>query len=151
MEEPGAHLRIQHALLELFARKSSRREYLEEVIKLLSEWGDCACGIRVERWMEVEEEEIPDSLKIVIYRVLQEALNNVAKHSRADRVFLSLKTSSEGIELAVEDKGDGFDPDNCGAGLGLGSMRERVELSGGRFHMESTIGKGTVIRAAWSV
>jgi len=99
--------------------------------------------------MDGEEEEIPDGLKIVIYRVLQEALNNVAKHSRADRVFLSLKTSSEGIELAVEDKGDGFDPDNCGAGLGLGSMRERVELSGGRFFMESTGGKGTVVRAAW--
>jgi signal transduction histidine kinase len=125
---------------------------LEEVINLLGELGDCACGgIRVERWMDVEEEEIPDSLKIVIYRVLQEALNNGAKHSRADRVILSLKTSSEGIELAVEDKGDGLDPDNCRVGLGLGSMRERVELSGGRFHMESTIGKGTVIRAAWSV
>jgi signal transduction histidine kinase len=82
LEEPGAHLRIQHALLELFARKSSRREYLEEVVKLLGEWGDCACGgIRVERWMDVEEEEIPDSLKIVIYRVLQEALNNVGTGS----------------------------------------------------------------------
>ena len=101
--------------------------------------------------MDGEEEEIPDGLKIVIYRVLQEAPNNVAKHSRADRVFVSLKTSSEGIELGVEDKGDGFDPDNCRVGLGLGSMRERVELSGGRFHMESTIGKGTVIRALWPV
>ena len=48
MEEPGAHLHIQHSLLELFARKSSRREYLGEVVKLLCDWSDCDCGgIRV--------------------------------------------------------------------------------------------------------
>jgi signal transduction histidine kinase len=118
---------------------------------LIREFENIYSGITVERWMDVEEEEIPDSLKIVIYRVLQEALNNVAKHSRADRVFLSLKTSSEGIELAVEDQGVGFDLDNCRVGLGLGSMKERVELSGGRFLMESTQGKGTVIRAVWPI
>lgn len=85
----------------------------------------------------------------MIYRVLQEALNNVAKHSQAKSVLVSLRKLRSAMELAIDDKGIGFDLENARAGLGLASMRERVELSGGMFSLESAQGKGTVIRAIW--
>jgi len=80
---------------------------------------------------------------------MQEAMNNVAKHSKADLARLILRKMVDKIELSVEDNGAGFDPENTKQGLGLTSMRERAELSGGTFEIESTVGKGTTIRASW--
>ena len=94
-------------------------------------------------------------MKTTIYRVLQEALNNVAKHSEADQVELSLGKKSDRISLAVMDNGRGFDLENTISlkpsqrGFGLASMRERAQLSGGRFDILSEIGKGTTIRVVW--
>ena len=109
----------------------------------------------IQQKIEIREEEIPDPLKIVIFRIMQEALNNVAKHGRADLVRISLRKSSESIELAIEDNGAGFDLSYVSngverdRGMGLASMRERAELSGGSFSIESKKGKGTIIRAKW--
>lgn len=95
---------------------------------------------------------MPKILKIVIFRVLQEALNNVAKHSRADRVGVSLTREDQVIRLEIGDNGQGFDLSEKYSitgqkGLGLGSMKERVELSGGTFEILSAPGKGTLLRA----
>ena len=106
--------------------------------------------ISVEKQISVEENEIPDSLRTVLFRVMQEAMNNVAKHSKADLVRLSLRKMKDRIELSIEDNGVGFDQESIKQGLGLTSMRERTELSGGTFEIESTIGKGTVIRVSWT-
>ena len=98
---------------------------------------------------------MPDALKTVIYRVLQEGLNNVAKHSEADLVLLSLRKRNKRIEMAIEDNGLGFDLDevlsveNSRRGLGLASMKERTELSGGSFAIHSVKGTGSTIRASW--
>jgi len=100
---------------------------------------------------------VPDPLKTVIYRVLQEALNNVAKHSKADLVRLSLRKTEETVELAIEDNGVSFDVreaftvESARRGLGLSSMKERTELSGGSFGIESVKGAGTIVRALWPV
>jgi signal transduction histidine kinase len=101
--------------------------------------------------MEVGERDIPDSLKVVIYRVLQEALNNFAKHGKGDRIELSLSKSDNILTLRIQDNGQGFDVEKVQKGLGLESMRERVELSGGEFQIESAIGQGTTIRAIWRI
>ncbi len=111
--------------------------------------------ISVEKKFEIDEKEVPDSLKIVIFRILQEAMNNVAKHSTGDLVHLCLLKNEGKIELSVEDNGAGFGPDEIssanegGRGLGLVSMRERAQLSEGSFWLESVKGKGTTVRAAW--
>jgi PAS domain S-box-containing protein len=112
-------------------------------------------NIHIKKEIEIEEHEVPDSLKIVIYRVLQEALNNVAKHTKASVALLSLRKASQGIQLVIRDSGQGFDLDEAysrkgtARGLGLDSMRERIELSGGSFTIESHKGAGTVIQAFW--
>ncbi len=114
-------------------------------------------GIRVDQEVTIEESEVPVSLKIVIYRVTQEAMNNSAKHSKANRLRLCLLKMDGRINLMVEDNGQGFDlekvfdSENTNRGLGLTNMRERIELSGGFFEIESAKGKGTVVRGWWPV
>lgn len=98
---------------------------------------------------------MPETLKMVVFRIMQEAFNNAAKYSRADRMELDLANSSDTIKLTIADNGRGFDVDAVQArqtdrnGFGLASMRERVELSGGTFCLHSAPGQGTVIEAVW--
>ncbi len=111
--------------------------------------------IRVRQSIEIEERDVPDFLKTVIFRVLQEGLNNIAKHSKANVVLLFLQKTKQAIYLVIRDNGQGFDlskaqsPSGTTQGLGLKSMRERIELSGGSFAIESAEAKGTAIRASW--
>ena len=97
---------------------------------------------------------MPDSLKTVIFRVLQEAMNNIAKHSEANQVLLALGKTDGAIQLVVRDNGCGFMVEDIlsrkasSRGLGLDGMRERTELAGGSFRIESTA-SGTLIQASW--
>jgi PAS domain S-box-containing protein len=112
-------------------------------------------SVEVKREISVKETEVPEPLKIVIYRVLQEALNNVVKHSGANRVTISLDKKNNTIQLAIEDNGCGFDLDEALSvddfrrGFGLASMRERIDLSGGLFSLETDRGKGTAVKGYW--
>ena len=106
--------------------------------------------ITVQQEIAVSEKDIAEEIKVVIYRVLQEALNNFARHGKGDRVEVALFKSDGTFSLVIRDNGQGFDMEIVPKGLGLVSMRERVELSGGEFQIESTIGQGTTIRAIWS-
>ncbi|HMK65539.1 MAG TPA: response regulator [Thermodesulfobacteriota bacterium] len=111
--------------------------------------------IRVEQELNFEEKDIPDELKIVIFRITQESFNNLAKYSQADLVVLSLNKERDFIELAIRDNGRGFDPKevlsrpNQIGGLGFTSMKERADLSGGSLSIESSEGNGTVVKASW--
>ncbi len=111
--------------------------------------------IRVEQVMDVEESDIHEPHKIVLFRIFQEAFNNIAKHSEADRVEVSLIKRDGRIELLVRDNGKGFDAEvvsrrkKSDSGLGLTSMRERAELSGGSLSVDSSRHQGTTVRASW--
>jgi signal transduction histidine kinase len=113
--------------------------------------------IYIEEQIEVAEDEVPGDLKVVIYRVFQEALNNIAKHSGADRVTLCLRKGSDNLELCVTDNGQGFEMQkvipriDTPGGMGLTSMKERTEFSGGSFEISSTKGEGAGIRATWKL
>jgi PAS domain S-box-containing protein len=115
------------------------------------QFGMVYSSISIEKQLDIREDEVPTPLKVVIYRVLQETLNNIAKHSQADRVYISLWKQDGKIELTIEDNGIGFDPETSRKGLGLVSMKERVEFSGGMLAIESDLGSGTTIRATWTI
>lgn len=105
--------------------------------------------------VDVSEEEIPPAAKTAIYRIVQEATSNVVQHAGARRIRLLIEGRERHVWLTVEDDGSGFDPaefrapDENARGLGLASMRERAEASGGRFHIESLRGRGTKILVTW--
>ena len=121
------------------------------------EFQDVYAGIRIQIAIEIEEKDVPPHLKTAIYRIMQEALNNVAKHSRADLVNLRLRKIVTGLELSIRDNGRGFNLDKTMAlktsrrGFGLASMRERAELSGASFEINSAAGQGTLIRVSWAL
>ncbi|NLG27828.1 MAG: sensor histidine kinase, partial [Chloroflexi bacterium] len=88
----------------------------------------------------------PDT-ELAVYRVVQEALTNVARHAEATRVDVVLTRRDGRVIAIVEDDGAGFDPSGAGDGQGLGlvGMRERAELLGGTLTVESSPGQGTTI------
>ena len=90
---------------------------------------------------------IPDDIALCLYRVVQEGLRNIAVHSQAKSCKIVLHMSGDAICLAVTDDGVGFDPLEIRntPGLGLSSMRERVQLVEGDFAIRSQPGKGTEI------
>jgi PAS domain S-box-containing protein len=153
---------IQEAISEVRRIQKSLRPSLLDDLGILPtirwfcrEFQSAYQGVRIEQHIAVTEEDVPELLKIVIFRILQEALNNIGKHSQADSVSLRLARTSDKIELTIEDNGRGFDPEEILAmkgperGLGLISMKERAELSGGECSIESVEGGGTTVRATW--
>lgn len=94
--------------------------------------------------------EIPGDVALSLYRIAQEALQNVAKHSRAKEAFVELQRNAAGVVLTVTDRGSGFDAEATAphAGLGLVSIKERVRLVHGSLSILSTAGEGTVLQVA---
>jgi signal transduction histidine kinase len=95
--------------------------------------------------------EPPESVRVILYRIAQEALVNVRKHAHATKVEITLEEGDEGYTLQVKDDGVGFEPaalsDPSLSHIGLTSMRERASLAGGWFRIESTNGGGTIAEA----
>ena len=93
--------------------------------------------------------EVPDDVSLTLYRVMQEGLQNVRKHSGATSVEAELSKTSTVLVLRLRDKGKGFDPSTAdsGEGLGLLSMRERLNAVGGALIIQSAPGEGTVVEA----
>ena len=92
-------------------------------------------------------EELPKDVALCLYRIVQEALRNVAKHAMTDVVEVVFSTDPEFAYLEVRDSGRGFDPSEVQGkpGLGLASMEERVRLVGGELTVSSEPEKGTSI------
>jgi len=124
---------------------------------LCREFMEVYTTISIETHFEVPEKLIQDPLKILIYRILQEALNNIAKHSQADTVkaFLQLVDNDNQVALVIEDNGRGFDLKGVQAmdfqnrGIGLKSIKERTVVFGGVLSIQSKLGQGTAIRVSW--
>jgi PAS domain S-box-containing protein len=93
---------------------------------------------------------VPPELKISLYRIAQEALNNVAKHSRARHAAVSLHCSSDAIQLVIKDNGVGFEKGtHSPSSLGMGIMRERARNIGAEISISSSPGLGTQIELQW--
>lgn len=113
--------------------------------------------IKVDCVLEIDESRLSDQLEILIYRVCQEALTNIGKHSRADRATLQLQRSKGQLVLSIIDNGIGIGSgaatgsSSKGWRLGLLNMRERIDLAGGKLEISSPEGKGVRICAYWPV
>jgi len=94
------------------------------------------------------DERLPAEVETTLYRMVQEALTNVAKHADATSISILLTRTASSVRLVVEDDGAGFEPGGArDGGLGLPGMRERVALLDGRLRIESAHGKGTTLVA----
>jgi len=145
----GALAEMRTLLLEL--RPSALVE--AELGDLLRQLAESITGrARVPVTVEVEGEcSLPPEVKVAMYRVAQEALNNVAKHAGASQATVNLHCQPRQVELHVSDDGCGFDPEDIlSESLGLGIMRERAEAIGATLTVESEIGCGTEVIVVWT-
>ena len=101
--------------------------------------------------VQLEFESCPfltPSVELELYRIAQEALNNILLHAEADHIAVSLKCESRAIVLKIEDNGIGFSPESVAlrGGLGIKNMRERAERLNSRLDIHSNPGKGTCVQ-----
>jgi signal transduction histidine kinase len=120
----------------------------------VADWSD-QTGIAAEFYGKREDiDNLPDDVRTTIYRVIQEALTNIAKHaSEASQVSVVINLAGAVIQLTIDDNGDGFEleeklgaPSKYGT-LGIPSMRERLSMIGGTLEIESSEGVGTALFA----
>ena len=106
-------------------------------------------GLTIDVHFENVPTALPPEISLCLYRVLQEALQNVLKHSVSRQAHVSLTGQIDTINLTVKDSGPGFDPHEAmrGPGLGLTSMKERLKVVGGQLSIHSQRGLGTTIHA----
>ena len=95
----------------------------------------------------MDSERLAPDVESTIYRMVQEALTNVAKHAAATRLEIALLMKDDAVSIEVRDDGRGFDPAHPANGFGLVGIRERVLLVDGEVTITSAEGRGTVIRA----
>jgi signal transduction histidine kinase len=107
-------------------------------------------GILVDVLADAEFPRLPVLKEISLFRIVQEALSNVAKHAEASKVLVFMDRGPETLRLSIADDGKGFSPQlvsppSAGCGWGLANMRERAEMIGGSFRVDSSPGAGTTI------
>jgi PAS domain S-box-containing protein len=137
---------LRPSLLDQLGLLSAVRSYCRE-------FGERYPRIRLEVNIDLPEKDLPESSKIPMFRIIQESLNNIVKHSRAEHARVSIEKSGGFICLRVSDDGIGFEllekaPRGEG-GFGLSGMRERAALSRGAFSFHSSKGKGTLVEVIW--
>lgn len=117
---------------------------LSKVLESLCSSFALSTGLRVDFSSQEEFPPIPDVQATALYRLVQEGLNNAAKHAKATTVWVNLDYADGEISLSMEDDGHGFNPNqDAGQGLGLQGIRERFLMLNGSFDIESAPGKGT--------
>lgn len=108
-------------------------------------------GLEAEFVFFGKERRLPPAVEVGVFRIIQEALNNIWKHAQADKIKVTLELASEKLNAVVKDNGKGFDMKmvgkaDCRESLGLTSMRERSDLLEGELKIISKLGKGTEVR-----
>src|SRR3989337_3029641 len=132
---------LRPAVLDDLGLSAAIKWYAEERLKPL--------GINIYFEGDMFEVRLPTQIETVLFRVAQEAITNIAKHSQAENVIINLELEDSLITLEIEDDGNGFDLESISStkagsrGLGLLGMKERVLLLDGKLEVQSQPGSGT--------
>lgn len=98
------------------------------------------------QYSQFDEELLPDNMKLMLFRIIQEQVNNIIRHANANSILISLQTSKHHVMLFVADNGKGFDPATVKKGLGLDNISNRAGLFSGKLHIDTSPGNGCAIR-----
>ncbi|MCS7006838.1 MAG: GAF domain-containing sensor histidine kinase [Gaiellaceae bacterium] len=116
---------------------------LERLVETYRTQSEIDCDLE----LRLRASRLPPEVETTLYRIVQEALTNVAKHARAERVSVLVRDTGSVVVVVVEDDGVGFDAEAPVSGLGLAGMRERLALVGGRLRLETAPSRGTTLAA----
>jgi len=115
---------------------------LAEAVRALAEAVQRRCGWQLDQEFGDGLDGLDEAVSLGAYRLIKEALQNVARHASASCVVLRIDVQGNALRVLIEDDGSGFDASRFGAGFGLISMRERAELMGGEMQVDTAPGKG---------
>jgi len=101
--------------------------------------------LKVHLYTEGLEQRLNNNIEIVLYRAIQEIVNNVIKHANANHLDISLIKDTDGINCTIEDNGIGFSPTKIQAGIGLKNIKSRIDYLNGTVEWDTAIGKGTLV------
>jgi signal transduction histidine kinase len=140
-------MELVRALIKDLHRNPLGREGLNEALNSYALEVQRDTGVRIET--ELEEAPMAAPVQLLCYHVAREAVMNAVKHAEASTITISLKKTQDGARLAVSDDGKGFDVDEGEpeGHYGLTMMKERAQVSGGTFRIESASGRGTTVAA----
>ncbi len=129
--------KISHELLPSVLDKFG---IVEAIIELCDNFTDTT--IDLEFNYEKDDSEIPKTVELNVFRVLQELINNAMRHGEATQIFIDLKVENNQMELKVVDNGKGFDPELKKKGLGISNINSRLEMIHGKMDIESKLNEG---------
>ena len=141
LKEAGKEVRhISHNMMPGVLSKFGLKEAIEDLFEVVDETGD----IKVDLHLTCGEERLAENMEIMIFRVIQEMLNNSIKHAEASRISLYVTRGDEEILIDYEDNGVGFDENKLpfGKNLGLSGIRSRIEYLGGKLKLQSEKDQG---------
>ena len=134
--------RVAHALkppsLQVFGLKAALRDYVEAVNSMKA--------IKAVFQVIGEEHKFESDQELVIYRIIQELVNNILRHAQATECLVQLAYQEDQFSITVEDNGKGFDVTKKSSGMGWGNIRQRVEFLKGNLDLNSSEGNGTSIQ-----
>jgi signal transduction histidine kinase len=130
---------LHSAKLEYFGLAVTLRELTQQVAQRHE--------LEIDFQASLPAASLPSDVSLCFYRVAQEALTNVVKHSHATEIEMTLTIESGRLWMKIKDNGDGFDPDNQKPGLGLVAMQERLRMIGGALSIVSRASAGTLVVA----
>ncbi len=132
---------ISHNMMPGVLSKFGLREAIEDLFENVEEAGEISVDLKI----SCGDERLPQNMEIMIYRVVQEMINNTLKHANATRISFSVLRTEETVRMEYRDNGIGFDEEKLphGKNLGLSGIRSRVEYLGGTIELKSEKRKGT--------
>src|SRR5207302_2152632 len=121
-----------------------------QLLNQLAESISSRTTVRIEVRAEADGSPLPSEVQIALYRIAQESLNNIVKHSTANRPEVQFRRHGASVELEIRDDGRGFDTSSTPPGhLGLSIMRERARAIKARMRLDSRVAEGTRIVVHW--
>jgi len=131
--------RLSHELAPVSLKDISLHEAFEILISSINENKKFSINLHID---PMDKNQIPGDLKINMYRILQEQMNNIVKYSEATEVTISLTADEDFFRLLIADNGKGFEPKIKSKGIGLENMRRRAKLFSGEFKLNTSPGNG---------
>jgi signal transduction histidine kinase len=166
LEISDAEVDVNPSLLQVGALKEIRfvstglvlpefeMQTLQEGISRIAAIHEQRTGLRIHKELFDLPADVEKSVKISLYRMVQEGLNNAFRHAPVSRVTIRARFDGKKLQVDVADTGAGFDPKAPGktiSGLGLPGLRKRIESIGGSFEVNSKLGEGTTLTAQFAV
>lgn len=124
--------------------RSELSELLQREVLLLNNSGAYQATLLIDG----HEQPFEPQRKVIVYRIVQECINNIVRHAECNQVDIKLVHNSENVSITINDNGKGFDPNSVQNGIGLSNIRNRAKLIGATFELNSWPNEGTIINVS---